>query len=133
MTTAPFRGLLVPASELQRPTIVPVSADLAELERYVHGLPEQARFSYDSVLFVNGMGHSMQMARNQRVTDWVHRESDAAKRGTFKGVSQDEYSLAGPVVILGERGSGPTAEFTDVPERYLATFGVERAKGAEQG
>lgn len=112
---------------------MPVKADLSNLDAYVQGLPERARYDTDSVLFVNGMGHSMRMAPNERVTRYMFEESAAAKRGNFRNDTPDTYFLAGPVVILGEHdeGGGLTT-YADVPDRLVEFFGASHQLGVER-
>jgi hypothetical protein len=129
-----FKALLLPASELLRPTLVPVSADLSQLERYVQGLPRRARYDYDSAIYHNDQALYLRMARNERATTYVLEQSEAARQGVFRNDTRASWWLPGPVVIVGEidHGSGDI-EIVDVPARLIEAFGVEQSRGAEPG
>jgi hypothetical protein len=117
----PVKALLIPADPSRPVQEIEVSGR-DDLRQHVGGLPEATQYDLDSIIYISDTGRIDGQAMNTRATDYIRRESEAARQGKMIGIDPS-YGLYGTAVVVGadERG------MRDVPDRLVTRFnGAER-------
>jgi hypothetical protein len=121
----PVKALLIPADSSRPVQMIEVSGR-DDLRQHVGGLPEAARYDYDSLIYISDTGRIDGQPMNVRATDYIRRESEAARQGKMIGIDPS-YGLYGATVVVGADEHG----MRDVPDRLITRFnGAERERSA---
>jgi hypothetical protein len=119
------KALLIPVDPSRPVQMIEVS-DRDDLRQHVGGLPEATRYDYDSIIYISDTGRVDGQAMNTRATDYIRRESEAARQGKMIGIDPS-YGLCGTAVVVGHDEHG----LRDVPDRLVARFnGAEREQAS---
>jgi hypothetical protein len=112
----PVKALLIPADSWRPVQMIEISGR-DDLRQHVGGLPEATRYDYDSIIYVSDTGRIDGQSMNTRATDYIRRESEAARQGKMIGIDPS-YGLYGTAVVAGADEHG----IRDVPDRLVDRF-----------
>jgi Domain of unknown function (DUF3846) len=113
-----MKALLIPADPARPVEMIKITGR-DDTHRYLGGIAEATRYDHDAVMYVDDVGRINGKPMNTRATDYIVRESEAAKEGRMIGIDPS-YGLYGEVVVVGFDGHGG---LQDVPDRLVERFG----------
>jgi hypothetical protein len=88
-----------------------------DLRQHVGGLPEATQYDRDSIIYISDTGRIDGHPMNTRATDYIRRESEAARQGKMIGIDPS-YGLYGTAVVVGADEHG----LRDVSDRLVSRF-----------
>lgn len=115
-----MKALLIPADPTRAVEMIEINGR-DDIRQHVGGLPEATRYDYDSLLYVSDTGRIDGQPMNVRATDYIRRDSEAARQGKMPGIDPS-YGLYSPVVVVGDGANG----LRDVPDRLVERFAPTR-------
>jgi hypothetical protein len=128
-----IHGLVVPADATRHPHLTPIGSEASGRQLSIVGqliVPgasvtvEVARYDPDAVFLVDEDGRARGLPVNVPATHYIKHGSAAAEVHTRRGGGWPAgYVLVGDVVVVGCDQRTPDV-WTNVPERFLAIFGV---------
>jgi hypothetical protein len=94
-----MKALLIPADPSRPVELIDISGR-DHLRTHVGGLPEATQYDYDAIMFVSDTGRIDGQPIDMRATDYIRRDSEAARQGKMIGIDPS-YGLYGEVVVVG--------------------------------
>jgi hypothetical protein len=110
------KALLIPV-EPSRPVQMIEVSGRDDLRQHVGGLPEATQYDRDSIIYISDTGRIDGHPMNTRATDYIRRESEAARQGKMIGIDPS-YGLYGTAVVVGADEHG----LRDVSDRLVSRF-----------
>jgi hypothetical protein len=119
-----MKALLIPADPTRPVEMIKITGR-DDTHRYLGGIAEATQYDHDAVMYVDDVGRIHGKPINARATEYIVKESEAAKQGRMIGIDPS-YGLYGEVVVVGFDGHGG---LQDVPNRFIDRYDVpQRAK-----
>jgi hypothetical protein len=112
-----MKALLIPADPSRSVELIEISGR-DDLRPHVGGLSEPTQYDYDAIMYVSDTGRIDGQPMNVRATDYIRRDSEAARQGKMIGIDPSD-GLYGEVVVVGNAQQG----LRDVPDRLVERFG----------